>query len=56
MQAAPLAIHILGRPLSEWEPIERDDLLSMLKLKCEGRLEEVKIATGWEINTRLFIV
>ena len=50
--AVPLAIHTIGRPLLDNEPITRDDLLCLRKLLAEGRLEEVKNTLGWDLNTR----
>ena len=52
----PLAMHILGRPVDANEPISRDDLLCFRKLLGEGQLSEVKIVTGWGIDTRRFII
>ena len=55
-QAVPLAMHTLGRPVVEEEPILRDDLLSFKKLNGEGCLEEIKTETGWTINTHGLLV
>eukprot|EP00978_Attheya_sp_CCMP212_P012404 scaffold30875_cov50-Attheya_sp.AAC.4 len=38
--AIPLAIHIVGRPRSGNEPIQREELLSIKKLTAEGGLSE----------------
>ena len=45
--AVPLAMHTVGRPVHKQEPIPRDDLLWFHKLYGEGKLEEVKVVTGW---------
>ena len=52
----PLAMHIVGRPVSPSEPIPREELLCFRKLRGEGQLSEIKTVTGWGINTRRFIV
>ena len=49
-------MHTVGRPIHSLEPIPRDDLLCFRKLYGEGKLEEVKVVTGWGIDTRRFIV
>ena len=54
--ATLLAIYILVRPVSDQEPIPRDDLVAMNKLRSEGSLSEVKEVLGWSINTRSFTV
>jgi hypothetical protein len=38
------------------EDIPRVDIISAKKLKAEGTFEEVKIALGWEINTRNLLI
>jgi hypothetical protein len=48
-----LAIHTICCPLSNNEPISREDCLSLSKLEEEGTLAEKFIVLGWEINTRL---
>ena len=50
--AVPLAIHIIGRPLLQEEPIKRHNLMCLKKLKAEGQLEETKTVLGWTLNTR----
>ena len=54
--AVPLALEILGRPVSHQEPVPRDELLSIIKLHAEGAMQEIQVVTGWEINTRIFQV
>jgi hypothetical protein len=49
--AGPLALHALGRPLSDVEPIPRDDNLSLKKFKAEALPEETKTVLGWLIDT-----
>jgi hypothetical protein len=47
-----LAIHILCRPLSTDEPIDRDDPLSLSKLSEDGTLSEIFTMLGWRVNLR----
>jgi hypothetical protein len=54
--AVPLAIHLIGRPIAESEPILRDELISMKKLIAEGGLEEIQTVLGWVLNTRELMV
>ena len=54
--AVPLALDILGRPVSPQEPVPWDELLSIIKLYAEGAMQEIQVVTGWEINTRKFQV
>jgi len=54
--AVPIIMHILGRPISQDDPITREDLLSFRKLSGKDRMEEIKIVTGWKIGTRRFTV
>ena len=49
--AIALAIHTIFRPVNTQDPIERDDVISVRKLLAEGKLEEVKVVLGWEIDT-----
>jgi hypothetical protein len=48
--AGPLALHVLGRPLSDDESILRDDVLSLKKFFAEALPEESKIMLGWLID------
>ena len=50
--ALPLALHILGRPVTTSEPIPRDDLLSVKKTLGEGQMAEQRVVLGWLYNTR----
>ena len=54
--AAPLSIHVIGRPVDPKETIRRDDLLCFRKLQAEARLEETKVVLGWLINTRTLCI
>jgi hypothetical protein len=47
-----LALDIVGRPLNPDDPLIRDALLSLKKLKGEGKQEEIKVVLGWELNSR----
>ena len=51
-----MAIHIVGRPISPNEPISLKDLISIDKLKAEGRMEEMKLDLGWKFDTRRLLV
>jgi hypothetical protein len=48
--AGPLALHALGRPLSDSESIPRDDILSLKKFAAEALPEETKAVLGWLID------
>ncbi|MGH7955272.1 MAG: hypothetical protein ACREOZ_04855 [Gloeomargaritales cyanobacterium] len=54
--AVALALHIMGRPVQAHEPIPRDDILSLKKLLGEGRMEEIKVILGWEVNSRALTI
>jgi hypothetical protein len=56
IRAIPLAIRTLARPSSHQDFIPRKDIISLKKLKAEGRLEETKIVLGWLINTRSLLI
>jgi len=56
IRAIPLAIRTLARPSSHQDFIPRKDIISLKKLKAEGRLEETKIVLGWLINTRFLLI
>lgn len=56
LQALLLAIHVMCKPLSEAEPIYRDDCLSLGKLTEGGVLSECLTILGWTINTRLLTI
>lgn len=55
-RAIPLAIKTFDCPLNPNDPIPRVKIISLQKLKAEGRLEETKIFLGWEYNTRLLTI
>ena len=54
--AVPLAMHTVGRPVHPNEPIPWDDLLCFRKISGESQRTEIKIVTGWGIDTRRFLV
>jgi hypothetical protein len=56
MHVIPLAIRSLARLASIQESIPRKDIISLKKLKAEGRLEETKIVLGWLLNTRELLI
>ena len=41
--AAPLAIYVVARDIHSDEPITRENLMCMHKMKAEGGLEEEKV-------------
>ena len=54
--AVLLAIHIMGRPLSQLESIPRDELVSIAKLLAESNLSEIKIFLGCKLDTRKLLI
>jgi hypothetical protein len=54
--AGPLALHALGRPLSDSESIPRDDILSLKKFAAEALPEETKVVLGSLIDARSLTV
>jgi hypothetical protein len=44
------------RPASDQDFLPRKDIISLKKLKVEGRLEETKMVLGWQINTRSLLI
>jgi hypothetical protein len=54
--ATLLAIHTIGRPVDNRDPIKRLDLVSMSKLQAEAALEESKILLGWKLDMRALLV
>jgi hypothetical protein len=52
-QALPMATHLVFRPVAGIdEPIPRPDPQSIRKLAAEGRLRELFVFLGWEVNSR----
>ena len=51
--SVPLAAYSIFRPLSQNEPIARNDTVSKRKLEGEGTPSEIKVVLGWTIDTRL---
>eukprot|EP00979_Chaetoceros_neogracilis_P014856 scaffold4950_cov161-Chaetoceros_neogracile.AAC.2 len=56
LNAIPLILDSLFRPIMSEEPVERNPILSVDKLLAEGRLEEMKKTLGWIIDTRSLIL
>jgi hypothetical protein len=50
--AMALAIHTVCRPISNNEPVHREDCLSLSKLADEGTLSESATVLRWKIHTR----
>jgi hypothetical protein len=42
--------------LDPYEPLMRDVILSLKKLKVEGNQEECKVMLGWELNSRILTI
>jgi hypothetical protein len=51
-----LAIAVMARALSEDEPIPRETMESLKKLKAESKAEETKIVLGWLFDTRRLLI
>ena len=54
--ATLLAIHALGRPVSDSEPLPRDDLASIKKLLAEGTPSEALCLLGWDADARRLLL
>ena len=52
----PLILALLGRPVSDSESLNREDLLSLKKFVAEALPTEKKIILGWLVDTRTFTV
>jgi hypothetical protein len=48
--AVALTLDIVGCPLNLKDRLPCDTLLSLKKLQCEGKQEEIKVVLGWELN------
>jgi hypothetical protein len=47
-----LTIHTFARSTDNNDILPRKDIISMKKIRAEGRLEEIKTVLGWVLNTR----
>ena len=54
--AVLLAMHIVGRPFDNDNPIKRLDLVSLSKLIAEAGLEESKILLGLKLDSRSLVI
>ena len=54
--AALLAMEVTSRPVTEHEPLPRDDMLALDKAHAEATPAETSIVLGWEINTRKLLM
>ena len=54
--AMPLALELFGRRSQKDEPVPRDELIKLIKAIAEGALEELKIVTGWKLDTRRLLI
>ena len=52
----PPSIHKMSRPIKKSEPINRPDFMDFNKMWEEGRLEEIKVIIGWDLDTRKITV
>ena len=52
--AIPLVVHIIFRPVSSKEYVDRADPLSLRKLEGDGTPSERKLVLGWLLDTREF--
>ena len=52
----PLVLHLLVRPSSPNEPIDRNDILAEDKMKAEGAPSEEMRVLGWHIDTRRLLM
>ena len=52
----PLVLSLLGRPVSDDEPIDRNEFLSIIKLLAEGTPAEIQTVLGWILDTRRLLV
>jgi hypothetical protein len=49
--AVALALDVVGCPLGLLDTLPREALLSLKKLKGEGKHEDIKVVMGWELNS-----
>ena len=54
LNAAPLNVHSLFRPVDDHDPHPRSNTVSERKLSREGTPDEIKVILGWKIDTRKF--
>ena len=52
----PLALDITFRPVTEEEPIPREELLNKVKTAVEGAPSEQRTFLGWLVDTRRMTV
>lgn len=52
----PLVLSLLGRPVADDEPIDRNEFLSIVKLIAEGTPAELQTVLGWTLDTRRLLV
>lgn len=55
-RAPMLAIHTCARPVHHNEPIPRQDMVSLNKLRAEAALTEIKTILGWVWDLRRLII
>jgi hypothetical protein len=52
----PLVLHLLGRPVADDEPIDRNEFLSITKLLAEGTPAEIQTVLGWLLDAHRLLV
>jgi len=52
LNAIPLILDSLFRPIMSEEPVKRNPFLSVAKLLAEGGIDETKTILGWILDTR----
>jgi hypothetical protein len=51
-----LAIDVMGRPTHDNDPLPRDPIVALKKLKAEGTPAEKMTVLGWQIDTRRLLI
>ena len=51
-----LTINAVSCPLSQKEPVPRDEMIKTSKAKSEEAIEDIKVVLGWVYNTRTLCV
>lgn len=51
-----LAIDTMGRPTHKDDPLPRDPIVAIKKLKAEGTPSEIMTVLGWQIDTRRLLI
>lgn len=54
--AVPMVINAFARPLNDQKQLQSLNLISLKKFQAEGRMEEIKVVLGWDINTCTLLI